>query len=41
MEKENVKCYGTPLFKMNHMVINKPKVSDSMRKDMTKFLNKF
>ena len=42
MEKEdNIKCYNTPFYQTNHAVINKPKVTDSMRKDMKKFLSKF
>lgn len=33
--------YNTPLYGINHIKIQKPKVTDSMRKDMRNFLNKF
>lgn len=39
-QDESVKRYDTPLYNINHAVITKPKVTESMRKDMKKFLSK-
>ena len=36
-----VNNYDTPLYGINHISVNKPKVTDSMKKDMRTFLNRF
>lgn len=35
-----IKCYNTPLYEVNHQRVHKPKMTDSMRKDMRAFLKK-